>query len=200
MKLRGPIVRGGVVLAVAAVVTVVIMMGPSVPASAQTGKSMAVSFDSDGAMTRPEGYREWVYVGTPLTPNDMNGGNAPFPEFHNVYIDPSSWATYKKTGKYPDGTTLVKELISVGSKRAASGKGYFMGEFIGLEVAMKDSKRFKDEPAYWAYFSFGHKYPLAGKATMQPSVNCNSCHEASAAEDWVFSQYYPVLRDSKGSC
>ncbi len=197
MKLRGFILRGGLFLAAAAVGTVVVMMGPSAPASAQMAKNSAVSFDSDGAMTRPEGYREWVYVGTPLTPNDMNNGTAPFPEFHSVYMEPSSWAAYKKTGKYPDGTTFVKELVSVGSKRATSGKGYFMGDFIGLEVAMKDSKRFKDEPGYWAYFSFGHKYPLAKTATAFPAASCNACHDAAAADDWVFAQYYPVLRAAK---
>ena len=78
-----------------------------------------------------------------------------------------------------------------------SGKGYFMGEFIGLEVAMKDSKRFKDEPGYWAYFSFGHAYPLAKTATAFPASSCNACHEAAAADDWVFTQYYPVLRAAK---
>ena len=31
--------------------------------------------------------REWIYIGTPLTPNDMNGGDAPFQEFHAVSID-----------------------------------------------------------------------------------------------------------------
>ncbi len=167
-------------------------------ASGQAAKTQAAKFDSTGALTRPEGYREWMYVGTPVTPNDMNDGNAPFPEFHNVYIDLLSWKAFKKDGKYPDGTTLVKELISVGSKRAPSGKGYFMGDFIGLEVAMKDSKRFKDEPGNWAYFSFGHKYPLAKTATMQPAANCNACHEASAADDWVFTQYYPILPAAKG--
>ncbi len=44
----------------------------------------------DGALERPSGYREWVYVGTPVTPNDMNDGKAAFPEFHNVYIHPQS--------------------------------------------------------------------------------------------------------------
>ena len=197
MKLRGLILRSALLLAVTAVVTVVAMIGLSAPASAQMAKSSAISFDGDGALIRPEGYREWVYVGTPLTPNDMNKGKASFPEFHNIYIDSSSWTAFKKTGKYQDGTTLVKELIDVGSKRAPSGKGYFMGDFIGLEVAMKDTKRFKDEPGNWAYFSFGHKYPLAEKSKMQPAANCNACHEASAAEDWVFSQYYPVLRAAK---
>ena len=198
MRLRSLILRGGLFLAAATVVIGVVMLGTTAPVSAQGAKSSAGHFDSDGALIRPEGYREWIYVGSPLTPNDMNNGNAPFPEFHNVYIDPRSWEAFKKDGKYPDGTTLVKELISVGSKRAPSGKGYFMGDFIGLEVAMKDSKRFKDEPGYWAYFSFGHEYPLAKTATMQPAANCNSCHEASAADDWVFTQYYPILPAAKG--
>ena len=38
---------------------------------------MAFQIKDDGALVRPEGYREWVYVGTPVTPNDMNDGKAP---------------------------------------------------------------------------------------------------------------------------
>ena len=34
---------------------------------------------NEGELQRPTGYREWVYVGTPVTPNDMNGGKAAFP-------------------------------------------------------------------------------------------------------------------------
>ena len=41
------------------------------------------SYNDKGEMIRPDiSYREWVYVGTPLTPNDLNNGNASFPEFH----------------------------------------------------------------------------------------------------------------------
>jgi hypothetical protein len=36
----------------------------------------------DGQLERPIGYREWVYVGTPVTPNDLNDGKAAFPEHH----------------------------------------------------------------------------------------------------------------------
>ena len=39
---------------------------------------------NDGQLERPTGYREWVYVGTPVTPNDMNDGKAAFPEIHNA--------------------------------------------------------------------------------------------------------------------
>jgi len=164
-----------------------------VPAWAQDAK-----FNSDGSLIKPEGYREWVYVGTPLTPNDMNGGEAAFPEFHNVYINHKAWDIYKNTGKFPDGTILVKELISVGSKKASSGAGYFMGEFIGLEAAVRDSKRFPKVPGYWAYFSFGHSYPLARKTKAQEPATCAACHQSRAADDFVFTQYYPVLRAAKG--
>lgn len=30
----------------------------------------------NGELERPTDYREWVYVGTPVTPNDMNEGKA----------------------------------------------------------------------------------------------------------------------------
>lgn len=151
-------------------------------------------FSADGKMNQPTGYRKWPYIGTPLTPNDQNGGEAAFPEFHNVYMDPASFAHYEKTGKYQDGTVIVKELVSVGSTAAPSGKGYFMGDFIGLEVAMKSSSRFKNEPGNWAYFSFGHKYPLKDSAAAAPTASCAECHQKNAKDDMVFSEYYPVLR------
>ena len=157
-----------------------------------------VRFDDSGELLRPTGYREWVYVGTPVTPNDMNGGEAAFPEFHSVYINDSAWNNYKRTGKFPNGTVLVKELLSVGTKQASSGQGYFMGEFIGLEAAVKDSMRFPNEPGNWAYFSFGHSYPLAAKAKAQMKASCSACHQALAADDMVFTQYYPVLQAARG--
>ena len=53
---------------------------------AQTQHSAAV-FDSQGRLKLPVGYRKWVYLGAPLTPNGLNGGNAGFPEYHNVYVE-----------------------------------------------------------------------------------------------------------------
>lgn len=154
------------------------------------------TMNRQGELKQPVGYREWIYVGAPVTPNDLNKGKAPFPEFHSVYIDPASWAHWKKTGKFREGTILVKELISVGSKEAASGNGYFMGEFIGLEATIKSAKLFPKEPGNWAYFSFTNPDGKAPKPTaaVQPVDKCNSCHDDNADQDRVFIQYYPVLR------
>ena len=167
---------------------------PAAAAAPDAPKAL-VEFTADGKLKQPVGYRKWVFVGSPLTPNDLNGGEASFPEFHAVYIDPESFAHYEKTGEFRDGTVLIKELSSVGSKKSPAGNGYNQGEFTGLETAIKDSKRFKDEPGHWAYFSFGHKYPLKKEVAPNPTAACNACHDQNAKKTGlVFSQYYPVLR------
>ncbi|KXF83572.1 cytochrome P460 [Enterovibrio coralii] len=155
----------------------------------------------DGELQRPTGYREWVYVGTPVTPNDMNNGKAAFPEHHNVYIDPESWAYWKDKGEFRDGTIIIKELVSVGSKTAVSGNGYFQGEFIGLEATIKSKKHNPNEPGNWSYYSFStpDHAALTDTAKAFAAAACNACHQAAAADDFVFTQYYPVLRAGKGT-
>lgn len=154
----------------------------------------------NGELERPSGYREWIYVGTPVTPNELNDGKAAFPEHHNVYIDPKSWSHWKKTGEFRDGTILMKELVSVGSKAAVSGNGYFQGDFIGLEATIKSKKHSPDEPGNWSYYSFSNPdlKTLKESAKPFPTASCNGCHAGAAADDWVFTQYYPVLSGGKG--
>lgn len=154
-------------------------------------------FNEEGELMKPEGYRQWVHIGTQVTPNELNGGHATVPEFHSVYIDPKSFKHWKKTGEFRDGTMIVKELISVGATKALTGNGYFMGEYIGLEAAVKSSERFPNEPGHWAYFVFGMEYPLSETAAAKPTAQCNACHQANAKHGWVFTQYYPVLRAAK---
>ena len=194
-KLSGVTAGGAVLVGIAGLFYV--LTGVAVPRAAAEDKAKAalVEFTADGKLKQPVGYRKWVYVGEVVTPNDMNDGEAAFPEYHSVYMDPESFAEYEKTGKYRDGTVLIKELSSVGSKKAPSGNGYFQGEFTGLEATIKDSKRFKDEPGNWGYFSFGHKYPLKKEVAPNPTAACNACHDQNAKNTGlVFSEYYPVLR------
>lgn len=166
------------------------------------------SFNSDGSVNQPVEWRKWIFVGAPLTPNALNGGNAPFPEYHNVYVEPTAFAAYEATGKWPEGTQIAKELTTiyennnddVGASTEVSGRGFQQGEFSGLELTVKDSERFKDMPGGWAYFSFGHKpEPYEDTAKAFPVESCNACHAASAQDDFVFTQFYPVLRAAKGS-
>lgn len=178
------------------------------PVAAQQGYTP--EFTEDGLLRLPknEVWRLWPQVGTPLTPNALNNGEAPFPEFHSVYIDPVSWEHWRRTGEFRDGTVMVKELLSVydlkahedGSTDQVSGRGYFMGDFSGFEIAYKSAKHFPDEPGNWAYFTFGHHAPpYAEAATKMPVENCATCHQTAAADDFVFTQFYPVLRWAKAN-
>ncbi len=119
-------------VALAGGVLIIVFFASSLVPPVKVGGEVMAKFNASGEMIRPEGWREWIYVGTPVTPNSLNPPEAAFPEMHSVYIDPKSWAHYKKTGEFREGTMLAKELALVGSTQATSGKGFFMGEFSGL--------------------------------------------------------------------
>lgn len=156
-------------------------------------------FNAKGELLLPKNFNEWVYVGSPLTPDGLNNGKAGFPEYHNVYIEPGSYAIYKKTGKFPEGTIMFKELQRVldpqnpdGSRTEPSGRGYFPGALNGADVTVKDAKRFA-ETGGWGYFNFNHHEPKAATASALPKDKCAFCHQASAKKDQVWTQFYRLL-------
>ena len=173
------------------------VMAPAAAAEAPPAmKPKAATYNANGELVRPADHREWVFVGAPVTPNDMNDGKAAFPEFHNVYIDPASFSSYKQTGSFPNGTVILKELVSVGSKSMDSGNGYFQGEFVSLEAMVKDTSRFSSEPGGWAFFRFGEAPNYNPTGARMKTESCNTCH-SGASEDYVFTDTYPVLRAAK---
>lgn len=153
-------------------------------------------FSSQHELFKPENYREWMYIGTALTPHDKNNGKAAFPEFHNVYITRTGWDWWKKSGKFAEGTVIVKELTSVGGNEAVSGKGYFQGDFSGIAVMVKDKKRFPDKPGNWGFFFFEDDALPSVKNAAINDANCAQCHTDHAKQDMVFTQHYPILEKS----
>ena len=149
--------------------------------AAQSAQTSAM-FDPQGNMKLPDPhvFRRWVFVGAPLTPNGLNDGKANFPEYHHVYIEEKNVDVYLKTGSFPEGTVIVKELTRVlnpkfpdGSRSEPSGRGYFNGAYNGIDVTVKDSKRFAKTNG-WGFFTFGH-HPLpytdkAAEKLLRPSV------------------------------
>lgn len=159
-------------------------------------------FTKTGELLLPTGFRKWAFIGGPITPNGLNNGEAPFPEFHDVYIELPNLTYYQEHGKFPEGTVLVKELVLAqhgkypdGSIDSASGRGYFPGALYGLDVMVKDSKRF-GKTNDWGFFTFGHKAPpYDPTAKVMPAAECASCHIAGVAKtDMVWVQYYPLLK------
>jgi hypothetical protein len=161
----------------------------------------AATYDGKGELVLPEGFRQWVFIGAPLTPNGLNNGKAGFPEYHHVYVNPDAFAVYQRTGRFPEGTVIAKELVLLqsgeypdGSKNAASGRGFFAGDAHGMDVMVKDSSRFSETNG-WGFFNFGHRAPpYARTAAAAPASSCGGCHAANAGKGMVFRSYYPVLR------
>src|SRR6266536_3514657 len=106
-------------------------------------------------------------------------------EFHHVYLRPESYASFRRTGRFPERTVLVLELHEAAQKVAPSRHGLFEGRRVAVEAAVKDSTRF---PEGWAYYSFGDGSKAF--ATAFPRTACFECHRQHAARDNVFVQFY----------
>ncbi len=159
------------------------------------------TYTSDGKLVLPKNYRDWTFIGATVTPNALNGGKAGFPEFHNVYVEASKLAAYRKTGVFPEGTILVKELALLrnpkhedGSADEASGRGFFEGSFNGLDVTVKDSKRY-GKTGNWGFFNFGHHaLPYESAAKEASKEECAGCHMGGAGKtDLTWIQFYPIM-------
>ncbi len=153
-------------------------------------------FSPKNELLRPEGYREWIFVGASLGMSYSEAGSASRePRFHNLYLHPKAYQHYKRTGQFPERTILVMETLSAGSQTSINRQGHFEDRFTGLEAAVKDSSRF---PGHWAYFNFtGPNQTLSPAAAAFPKEACWDCHHQHGETDNVFTQFYPVLRRSK---
>ncbi len=154
-------------------------------------------FTPGNELLRPENYHEWVFVGSSLGMS-YDAGKPAYSrpaEFHNVYLKPEAYREFRSTGKFPDGTVLILEILSAGGNVSINRAGKFEDRIRGIEAAVKDSKRF---PESWAYFSFigPSDKPLA-QAKPFPKEACWSCHHAHGQTDNVFVQFYPVLREAR---
>jgi hypothetical protein len=188
------------------------------PVAIAQAQQSSVVFNADGAVQVPTGFRKWVFVGAPLTPEGLNDGKyncnadgmnctkSNFPEYHHVYIEQKNVDAYLKTGDFPEGTVIVKELTRVlnptfpdSSRKEPSGRGYFNGAYNGIDMSIKDSKRFAKTNG-WGFFTFGHHpMPYEKTSAERPVAECAGCHIANvAATDMTYIQFYPLLRDKPG--
>jgi hypothetical protein len=197
MSRRAPAIAAALVVCT---LGMAVLVQSATDAGAQAPSRYLPEYTASGDLILPKNWREWVFVGSPLTPNALNGGQANFPEYHNVYIEPGSYAIYKKTGVFPEGTIFFKELQLTtkpdenpdGSRTEPSGRGYFPGDFNGADVTVKDSTRFADSGG-WGYFNFNHHEPKAPTAHVKDKSECAFCHIASAKRDEVWTQFYRIL-------
>ena len=159
-------------------------------ASAKAPEGPAAQYDEKGEMLFPADYRSWTFVTSGHAMSYNASANAASLEgpFDNVFVNPEAHAEFLKTGHWPEGTVLVLEIRGGTSKGSINKGGAFQsGEPLAVEVHVHDSKRFKGG---WGFFGFDGKKPAK---MIGYDANCYTCHQANAAVDTTFVQFYPTL-------
>lgn len=146
-------------------------------------------FTAQGKLVRPEEFRRWVYLssgyGMSYDQKESDGNKA----FTNVFVSPGSYDYYLANGKWPDHTMFVLEIYGSTSQGSINKHGNYQTEFQGLDVEVKDEKRFADK---WAYFAFNETEKES--SAVSPAQNaCWKCHDQNAAVEHSFVQFYPEL-------
>jgi hypothetical protein len=80
MRMITLLIAGALSSAVA--IAAVFAQSDSNDGGALTRKRYLPEYTASGDLILPKNFHEWVYVGSPLTPNALNDGQAGFPEFH----------------------------------------------------------------------------------------------------------------------
>jgi len=157
-------------------------------AAAREEKSPKPQYDEKGALLRPADYRDWEFLsaGYAMSYNQAPGGHE---MFTNVFVQRWAYQEFLASGHWPEQTMFVIDERDSESRGSINQKGKYQTDLMGLAVEVKDSARFSDK---WAYFGYGETNQTA--EAMPKGNPCWSCHEAHAAVEHTFVQFYPTLK------
>jgi len=144
-------------------------------------------YTTAGELQIPARFREWVFLSSGL---DMNYKQAAAPghsNFDNVFVNPTSYRAFLQSGTWPDRTMFVLEIRAAASAASINRNGKTQSErVVAKELHVKDA-RLEGGWGFFAVADSGVGIPIKRPA------ECYECHEAHAAVDTTFVQFYPTL-------
>ena len=141
--------------------------------------------------------RDWVLLGSFSVLADDPGAGAK--EFHVVYTLPENVDAYRKTGAFPDGAVLVKDVFATKTEALTTGTSSYADTLIGRFVMVKDQgdKNAGTSPLWgdgwgWAFYEGAET-----KKTVSTDYkeDCLGCHEPVRNQDLLYIQGYPILKN-----
>src|SRR5207237_245318 len=115
--------KGESVKTIASILSLVVLT-ITILAAQQPAQTITPVFEGKTTLLRPVNYREWIFVGSSrglsyaTNPPAQTQAPAGMGEmYHNVYISPTAYREFAKTGKFPEGTMLAMEMASADTKR-----------------------------------------------------------------------------------
>ena len=140
--------------------------------------------------------RDWVLLGSfSVLADDPEAGAK---EFHVVYTQPENVDAYRKTGAFPDGAILVKDVFATSTEAMTTGTASYAGTLIGRFVMVKDqaNKYAGTSPLWgdgwgWAFYEGAETRKTV---TTDYKQDCLGCHEPVRNQDLTYIQGYPILK------
>jgi hypothetical protein len=180
-----PLVAFAIVLLIG---TLILLWAPMSGAEDSGGK-FSLYVDSSGGITLPKDFRgKWTHLGTWALADS----------FHDVYTQPGSVEAFRRDGKFPDGTVLVKEIRKSESGKKTTGQVSWAGaQIVQWFVMIKDSKgRFPTNRIWgdgWGWALYKADAPMVNIAK-DYKIDCIGCHIPAKGSDWVYVEGYPTLK------
>ncbi len=163
--------------------------------SAGLSSEPAAVVDPKGNLHVPEAYRTtYEALGSWAVAAEQGQG---VKEFHVVFASPGTIAAYRRDGRFPGGTVLVKEVYEATTQSMTTGTVTRAKTLKGWFVMVKDTLgRHAGNNLWgdgWGWSWFDETNPLKTTST-DYQANCRSCHVPARASDWVYIDGYPPLK------
>jgi hypothetical protein len=145
-------------------------------------------YTAAGELQVPVRYREWVFLSSGV---DMSykpvAAAAGHSTFENVFVNPAAYRAFLQSGTWPDKTMFMLEIRAAAGATSINRNGQTQAEqVLGKELHVKDARL----DGGWGFFAVTD----SGKGVLiKRPAECYSCHEAHAAVDTTFVQFYPTL-------
>jgi Cytochrome P460 len=158
-------------------------------------KSTESVVDPNGQLRVPTDYRErFQYLGTWAVAAEKAPGSQ---QLHVVYASPGTRNAFRRSGQFPAGAILVKEVYSANAAAMTTGTVSREQDLKGWFVMVKDSEGgHPGNPLWgdgWGWSWFDADQPIKSTST-DYRKDCLGCHVPAKSTDWIYTQGYPSLR------
>lgn len=183
-----------VVFVTASLLTMLFFSARSGSAAGANNPDSAAVVDAAGNIRVPADYRtNYHFLGSWAVAAEPGQGSK---EIHIVYASPGVISDYRKNGRFPDGSVLVKEVFATATEGMTTGTVSHSQTLKGWFVMVKDSgnahpgNKLWGDGWGWSWFDVGNP----GKtASTDYKVDCKTCHLPAQASDWIYVKGYPPL-------
>lgn len=160
-----------------------------------SGDAFSLYVDQSGNISLPKDYKQkWAHLGSWAVAKKRTEA---VHEMHDVYTQPETIPAFNKTGEFPDGAVLVKEVHNTKAGRLTAGHATWTADVKIWFVMIKDRKsRFDDNDHWgdgWGWALFEAKDPTKNVSAGY-DTSCISCHIPAEETDWVYTHGYPELK------